>query len=1051
MKEFDISKDYDRESFETFAVDFLPDDFECESEEVYFDFKNIEQGFKLGTCKSLDLDAFEFRTKSNRDPRVTLTKEVVSCMKKYGSNPNALAVFYAKESHSWRLSLITTDYTIEKGKIKTEHSNPRRFSFKLGKDCKRHTPTVSLIKKGKVLDIEDLKSRFAIEVVGKEFFAEYKVFYEDFVQYITGNRYLPKAKDKTEIHKANKDIFPQFLSLAEADNDKACKYARDYIKKMMGRLVFLEFLQKKGWLGVEKNGKWGSGDKSFLQNLFIQSQNKDDFLEKDLKPLFFGMLNTPEADREFVFKKNKWSAKLLSQFKKVPYLNGGLFECDSLDKLTISFPKEMFSNPPCVDEAREFAGVQKKYPYGVYCGLLDFFARYNFTIDETDPADMEIGVEPEMLGKIFENLLEDNKDKGAFYTPKEIVQYMCRESLIAYLETDSKIDGKKIRNLVELKNAEFTPQESKLLLKMLKEAKVCDPAVGSGAFPMGMLNELFACRIALGEMDEFDENVKRAEIKKQIVRQNIYGVDIEKGAVDIARLRFWLAIIVDEAEPLPLPNLDYKIMQGNSLLECYQGIDLSKMLEPPSDGEFDYNEEQRTLLKNNMDEYFDDNNHEDKTVKNEMIKSLVFELARLTCGLTQNEPKALELYDKICNGTTDFFLWHAWFNDVFSKGGFDIVIGNPPYFKYEGNHKGEIELLKKQKELRPSFGGKLNAYKLFLAKAISSLVCDNGFVCYIFQNSFLADQQACVLRKSIFENAQFISIDSFPERDNKKKRVFESVKMSVCIPLIKKTKSDLPFTVCFWDDKNKSSGFKSIFTKTQIASMDAEYYTIPRIRTNSIPLIMKMKSLDKLSLKCYEGELNMTFHKSYFSKNVSFPKILKGASIQRFFFTESMSQGEVEYLDEKRYLKDFCGDKTMHHNFERIAMQGMTGANDKVRIIMTIIPKGIYLANSCNYLLPTDKFPAKYLLGLLNSKLINWFFRCFSTNSNVNGYEIESLPVPQVSLIKQKPIISLVDKILAAKKDNPDADTSKLESQIDELVYDLYCLTEEEKEIVRGS
>ena len=196
----------------------------------------------------------------------------------------------------------------------------------------------------------------------------------------------------------------------------------------------------------------------------------------------------------------------------------------------------------------------------------------------TDPADMEIGVEPEMLGKIFENLLEDNKDKGAFYTPKEIVQYMCRESLIAYLG-----DNDKIRTLVTTHVSDFNDTEKKELIKNLKTVKVCDPAVGSGAFPMGMLNELFACRVALGE------NEDAAEIKKQIVRENIYGVDIEKGAVDIARLRFWLAIIVDEKEPIPLPNLDYKIMQGNSLLESYEGIDLSNLTKS-SDELFDNDE-----------------------------------------------------------------------------------------------------------------------------------------------------------------------------------------------------------------------------------------------------------------------------------------------------------------------------------------------------------------------------------------------------------------------------------------------------------------------------
>lgn len=235
----------------------------------------------------------------------------------------------------------------------------------------------------------------------------------------------------------------------------------------------------------------------------------------------------------------------------MPYLNGGLFEKDEYDKTKFPLPAKYMK-----------------------C-LLDFFASYNFTIDENDPDDAEIGVDPEMLGRIFENLLEDNKDKGAFYTPKEIVQYMCRESLIAYLQTDVAEDVKsQIREFVTTNNASDLSSELSVSIdKKLKAVKICDPAIGSGAFPMGLLRELYACRKAIEGID--DETAVR--IKTEIIQNNIYGVDIEKGAVDIARLRFWLALIVDEKSPHALPNMDFKIMQGNSLLEQYEGIDLSGM------------------------------------------------------------------------------------------------------------------------------------------------------------------------------------------------------------------------------------------------------------------------------------------------------------------------------------------------------------------------------------------------------------------------------------------------------------------------------------------
>ena len=313
----------------------------------------------------------------------------------------------------------------------------------------------------------------------------------------------------------------------------------------------------------------------------------------------------------------------------------------------------------------------------------------------------------------------------------------------------------------------------------------------------------------------------------------------------------------------------------------------------------------------------------------------------------------------------------------------------------------------------------------------------------------MADLQAYNLRKAVIEDNQLLTLDSFPERDNKKKRVFESVKMSVCIPIIRKTKTRNDFIVNFWEDKNKKVGFSTIFNRDDIVSIDKDGYTIPRIHTSDKALLIKLLSHKKLPLKCWEGELNMTFHRPYFTTELTNPKILKGASIQKYYYTEKMSQGEIEYLDEEKYLKDFSGDKTEHHNCERIAMQGMTGANDKIRLVMAIVPKGVYLANSCNYLLPTKDFPSKYLLALMNSKIINWFFRCFSTNSNVNGYEVENFPVPDIKKEDVSKIETLVSEMIDEKNKDEDADISLLSNQIDEILYKAFEIDEDSKEMLR--
>ncbi len=490
-----------------------------------------EEGFYLGSIDTTDsyrIGLFHYRIKTGSvaNKRVGL-RNLVRPFLKYQFDA-ALVVFDSGDH--WRLSFICD--------IKEEATSPKRYTYVFGcPDLLYRTPIERfniLMKKG--ISFENLKTAFSVEALSDEFFDKYREQYADFIQYITGKR-IVKVGSKWEekvLCKPNAALMQAF------DHDE--KKIRDYIKKMMGRITFLHFLQRKGWM---------CGDLNYMQNMFKKSAYQNDYLDSVLEPLFFGILNTKPAEREALFTKYNWDKSLLKEWKDIPYLNGGLFERDAEDEPESRFPADYFKR------------------------LFQFFSEYNFTIDENDPNDAEVGVDPEMLGKIFENLLEDNKDKGSFYTPKEIVRYMCQESLIAYLETNTSIAKDKIRQFVlspEEGVADIPENKKPKLLSALEEVKICDPAIGSGAFPMGLLNELLHCREVLS-----GEHYDRAEIKKSIIQNNIYGVDIEKGAVDIARLRFWLSIVVDEETPSPLPNLDYKIMQGNSLIESFMGVDLSKL------------------------------------------------------------------------------------------------------------------------------------------------------------------------------------------------------------------------------------------------------------------------------------------------------------------------------------------------------------------------------------------------------------------------------------------------------------------------------------------
>ena len=399
--------------------------------------------------------------------------------------------------------------------------------------------------------------------------------------------------------------------------------------------------------------------------------------------------------------------------------------------------------------------------------LLDFFASYNFTIDENDPDDAEVGVDPEMLGRIFENLLEDNKDKGAFYTPKEIVSYMCRESLIAYLQTGIEDEPTKeaIRQFVTTHQIqEHLPENTD---QLLKDVKICDPAIGSGAFPMGLLKELFLCRTALEDINQH----QAAEIKKHIIQQNVYGVDIERGAVDIARLRFWLSLIVDEETPQALPNLDFKIMQGNSLLEQYKGVDLSRVTKTQEasngfsqqsfDGDLFANTELPEMLRNMLSEYYECTDHNEKQALRERIINNVRQQL-------QEQHINVDFGNLDLSGNDQFFLWHTWFYDVFSKGGFDIVIGNPPYvFARNSEEKGmsqeDKDIYYKKFALARY---QINLYHLFVEQGVN-LLNDEGTFAYIIPNNWMTINTNKEFRKYVLSKSS-IKITNFY------KKVFEN-------------------------------------------------------------------------------------------------------------------------------------------------------------------------------------------------------------------------------------------------------------------------------------
>ena len=1058
--------------------------------------------------------------------RVNIQKLVRAVMADYSC---AFMLFHYGDDSRWDWRFT---YCRKSGN-KEESTDSKRFTFLLGpgQSCRTAAENFcNLYEKRESLKFENIERAFNVEALSNEFFDKYKEKYDKFVEFITGKRYLKKGNKyvETKIHEPHPTLYSSFKN-----NDKL---VRDYVKKMLGRIVFLHFLQKKGWLGVPAGGQWGKGDLNFMLNLFKNAteKQKENFLDEVLEGLFANGLDCKRSE-----KKDIYDTKVQG-FRdcRIPYLNGGLFERDRLDELTVRFPAEYFDS------------------------LFTMLSQYNFTIDENDPYDAEVGVDPEMLGRIFENLLEDNKDKGAFYTPKEIVQYMCRESLIAYLQTDQKEEDKeRIRQFVTSHDGELLGDLKADIDEKLRDVKICDPAIGSGAFPMGLLRELFFCRSAI------EPNIVEhaADIKRHIIQNNIYGVDIERGAVDIARLRFWLALIVDEKSPEALPNLDFKIMQGNSLLESYEGIDLSKLavmsnmqIYSPQSNLFGELEEEQTNIvytqtkelkdfQDNLKHYFETTAHEERTNLRKAIEDYVrytisytldthkhgeerkIEQIQLSTKLTDKQSKAIAVAEENINHlkeaieniqkmelpNSQFFLWHTWFHDVFSrpsKEGFDIVIGNPPYI--EAKKLKHIASILKEKFTVYSGTADLSIYFNELGL---NLLAEKGIISYITTNKFFNTQYGEKVRNQL--SSQHINtILNFEQVE-----VFEDVLVSSVIFNISK-RNKKPKNLFIYEKfyKLKFQEFKRQFVERQnlFGVYSQDHINNKEWSFSDMTQLMLKEKIEKKHLllkdvegvKIYRGvttgynpafiisneQRDSLIAEDYKNSQV-IKNMLQGRNIRKWYYNESkenllfipwhfplennnISGASIEaenalkeqypsiYYRLSQYKKelvlrnkDETGIRYEWYALQRCAASYYDEFEKSEKIIwgltadkwaFTLDIKKNYLPSNA-YILTSKNIPIRFILGLLNSKLLHYYFGFIGVMTAGGAYTlkaatIESLPIAVGTREQQKEIALKVDSILNTKAKDKQADVSSTENEIDHLVYELYGLSEEDIKIVEG-
>lgn len=706
---------------EIFGEIFSPSSVQYFSQEVPVDANLIKEGGQIGAIRLDDgrsLAIFKFEVADNIDISRN-RKGLRDIAAKYVDQSlihGALVLYYSVNQSDYRLTFVAKQTSFnEDGQLVKTETAPKRYTFLLGPNEHCTTATnrlyelVDCKRKNGSIYLADVIEAFSVERLNKEFFDGYKKQYQKFLGTLSDT-----------------------------------KQNRDYVKKLLGRLVFLQFLQKKGWMGVPAtNHDWLGGDKNYLENLISRYNGNDRLLSDVLEPLFFNTLNKPRPD-DLV-------NPILGKDIKIPYLNGGLFDKDTLDRLDIDFPYDYFKE------------------------LMEFFSQYNFTIDENDPDYSEVGIDPEMLGHIFENLLEDNKDKGAFYTPKEIVQYMCRESVIQYLNTHEPDEryAEAIKHLVRDNEVDKVLQDKATAIRFtewLSQVKICDPAIGSGAFPIGILNVLFHTRHLLHAFAFPKKDFVSTDVKRDIIQNNIYGVDIEQGAVDIARLRFWLALVVDAEKPQPLPNLDYKIVCGNSLLNRHA-------LDVPIDDVFAYyrrktktnftlaNYQQQVLDYTNTSDHKLKDKFKEKIadIKNAFKTSLTDKMLsdrariqgrilslesdtlfgpptkdslRQAKELRKKHARLLALSNDMENDKlyADAFEWRFEFPSLLDEAGnfsgFDIVIGNPPYLRIQGIRAVNSDYADELTEKYKSATGAFDLYALFVERGLQ-IINATGIVNYI--------------------------------------------------------------------------------------------------------------------------------------------------------------------------------------------------------------------------------------------------------------------------------------------------------------------------------
>jgi len=982
--------------------------------------KHVQQYERLGTYTSpapenekLDILVVHLTKESKLErTRTAIRNFVADYLDKRGQKDAALVAFVSPTEKQWRFSFVKMEYAaVEKdsGKVgvETRLTPARRFSYIVGEGESCHTAQsrfLGLLQNTEadplLVQIEDA---FSVEAVTQEFFEKYAELFGGI------NAALEKlvAKDKA--------IREEF----ETKNVSTI----DFAKKLMGQIVFLYFLQKKGWLGVPKDQDWGTGPHGFLRQLATAERGKyDNFFNDVLEPLFYNTLAT-----------DRGHAAWCDLFQcRIPFLNGGLFEpLGDYDwrKIDIPLPNSLFTNTKSFDG--DIVGT----------GILDIFDRYNFTVNEAEPLEKEVAIDPEMLGKVFENLIEDNRRKGlgAYYTPREIVHYMCQQCLINYLDaelsgSEHEVPRAEIETFIHLgeqishyeavdakyaiKMPKNIEQYARLLDESLSGITICDPAVGSGAFPVGMMNEIVRARNALTPY--FNDPHERSSyyFKRHAIQNCLYGVDIDPGAVEIAKLRLWLSLVVDEEETKqikPLPNLDFKIVTGNSLVG------------------FPFKSQGLEEIEKLKTRFFEESDHDRKAeLKRQIDRTLgeCFARSKRSLGYDIN------------------FDFNVVFSEVFhAVGGFDVVIANPPYIDSEAMTKADGQLRKLIQDSYEMTRGNWDIYIAFYERGFR-LLGDHAGLSFITPDKWISKPFGDAMRINTTPNI-FSILKAGRE-------VFETVNVDAIVSVF--TKMPQPLLRIYEYVANKITP-KRVVRKDTLKPP----YAYDWLFSDFVDLLIKIESHDEQLAKYGNCENACATSDAYKLKPLiqeepeneerdQYLRIINTGTIGKF--VSKWGQREMVYLGN-RYTRPVVNKERFQTHFPN--SYGTKAVKPK------LIVKGLNLLDACldangtivpgktTLLITSDNLEGlKFLLAIVNSTLAFFYLKekyiasSYNQGTTFTKEMINNLPTPPVRSNHRVKLVSIVDCILAAKRRDSEADTASFQGEIDSLVYELYGLSQED-------